>query len=72
MDSAAASAPGAMYTRLAVAPPLPISLATERTKPSSARWAMAWRLLSATSGGVASTSTRPDDSMRRITGWKNE
>jgi hypothetical protein len=40
-------------------------------KPSSARWAIAWRGDSAISGGVASTTRRPDWPIWRTTGWKN-
>jgi hypothetical protein len=53
-----------------VAPFPPISLPTERVKPSIARWATAWRGVCAISGGVASTISRPLGATLRTVSWK--
>ena len=50
---------------------MPTSLASERLKPSSARWAMAAPSDSASSGSAPMTTTRPHDSSWRSTGEKN-
>jgi hypothetical protein len=46
-------------------------LASERLKPSSARWAMAAPSVSASSGSAPMTTTRPHGSSWRSTGEKN-
>ena len=70
MDSSVSSAPGATYTRFTVLP-LPISLPSERVKPSSARWATRSWLLPVSSGTVPSTTTRAFRCRLRISGVKN-
>ena len=69
VDSSASSPPGRTYSSWAVAPRL-TSLPSARTRPSSARWAMAWGGWWQSSGGVPSTITRPQLATRRIVGCR--
>ena len=69
MEAIAPSAAGATYTSWTV-PPRPISLPRERVKPSSARWATRSDPVRC-SGGVPITTTRGQDSRRRMSGVKN-
>ncbi|CPU10414.1 Uncharacterised protein [Mycobacteroides abscessus] len=63
-------ASGCRYTSCTVAPLLN-SLASDRVKPSSARWAMRSSVVAALSGVVPMTSRRPDLPTLRSSGVKN-
>ncbi len=70
VDEIAPSAPAATYTVWAV-DPLPSSLPSERVMPSRARCAIARPGVSACSGGVPRSTTRPQPDRLRRTGVRN-